>query len=117
LALEALGGSRRTTGSGRKLTWVGIEPKKNYRPGSKLVEVTFKKFLLLDQDGPLLETLAASLARRMYGGGVRFLLDDYSDVEYREAKAILQWASKQKPRKVDAERPTGCLNRRRLLAV
>jgi hypothetical protein len=78
-------------GIDRKLTWVGVSPTRYPGPWNHTL-VRFEKFLLLDQLGPPLETLAPALARRMYDGGVRFILDGYSSMEYREAKAIVEWA-------------------------
>jgi hypothetical protein len=57
----------------RKLTWVGIGPHKS--GDSSCLRVTFDHFLYYGEEGPFLETVAPALARRMYGGNVRLILD------------------------------------------
>jgi hypothetical protein len=96
----------------RKINWVGINPEKILSPDGEGVEVTFEKFVLLEEHGPLLETLAPSLARRMYEGGARILLNNYSDREHREATAILQWSLNQKSGKIGGSKNArGCQSR------
>jgi hypothetical protein len=69
-----------------KITWVGIHPVKV--PGDRRGSlVTFQRFVLFDADGPILSSLAPSLARRMYEGKVRYLLEGYSNTEQ-----IIAWA-------------------------
>jgi hypothetical protein len=48
--------------------------------------VTFERFVLFDSNGPILATLAPSLARRMYVGRVRYLLNRYNASEQTEAE-------------------------------
>jgi hypothetical protein len=101
----------------RKINWVGINPKRTRSPYGKGTIVTFEIFLLLDEHGPLLETLAPNLAKRMYEGGARILLNGYSDVERQEAAKILQWSLNKKTRKVGASKAKrGCCSRCRRLS-
>lgn len=100
----------------RKINWVGINPKRARSLSGKGAVVTFGTFLLLDDQGPLLETLAPNLAKRMYEGCARILLNAYSDVEREEAAKILQWSLNQKARKVGgAKAKRGCHSRCRRL--
>jgi hypothetical protein len=98
IGIGGIGQEPKSFGIDRKINWVGINPKR--RPSGKGVEVTFEKFLRLEEHGPLLETLAPSLARRMYKGGARILLKNYTDLERREATAILRWSLNQKSPKI-----------------
>ncbi len=92
-----------------KINWVGINPKKRKRRGSDGVIVTFERFLLLDDEGPLLDTMAPNLAKRMYEGGARILLDGYTDIERTEAEAILSWSRQKRARKTGRSQVrTGC---------
>jgi hypothetical protein len=104
IGIGGAGSEPRSFGIDRKINWVGINARRKRRMGNKGVEVTFEKFVLLEEHGPLLETLAPSLARRMYEGGARILLNDYSDLEFREATAILQWSLRQTLRERDGSK-------------
>ena len=116
IGIGGTGQEPKSFGIDRKVNWVGINPERSPRPDGKGVEVTFEKFLLLEEHGPLLETLAPSLARRMYKGGARILLNNYSDREHREATTILQWSLNQKSRKVGTSKNSrACQNRCRPL--
>jgi hypothetical protein len=109
IGVGGIGREPKSFGIERKINWVGIGPKRKRRPNGE-VEITFrKKFLLLEEQGPLLKTLAPSLARRMYKKGARLLLENYRDREYREANAILQWALNQRGTKTkDSKQVRGC---------
>jgi hypothetical protein len=112
IGVGGIGQEPKSFGIDRKINWVGINPKRKLSVGGKGVEVTFKKFLRLEEDGPLLETLAPSLARRMYDGGARILLKNYNNRERREANAILRWSLNQKPRKIGrSKNARGCHGR------
>ena len=80
----------------RKINWVGITPHKRQHSIGDPLEITFENFLLLEEYGPPLESLAPLLAKRMYDHGARLLLDGYTDAEFKEARAILDWSLKQK---------------------
>ena len=82
-------------GIARKINWVGIRPTRHPAPGKRANEVTFDEFLYLEHTGPLLESLAPNLAARLYEGGARFLLIDYSPIEMQEAEEILEWSRVQ----------------------
>jgi len=84
--------SPRREGIAGKLTWVGVAPIKRAQAGKRASQVTFRSFLLLDEDGPLLRTLAPYLARRLFEGGARALLTGYSSREHADAVAIVHWA-------------------------
>jgi hypothetical protein len=48
--------------------------------------------VLFDEDGPLLHAFAPLLAKRMYEGKVRYILNGYSELERKEAEGIVKWA-------------------------
>ena len=117
IGIGGIGREPRSFGIDRKINWVGINPKRRPRSGGRGAEVSFEKFLPLEEHGPLLKTLAPSLARRMYNGGARILLKNYTRLEWREANAILRWSLKQKPPKLGRARSAcGCRSRCRPIA-
>src|SRR5438309_4612758 len=92
IGVGGIGKEPKSFGIARKINWVGINPTRKSRPSGSGSVVTFENFLLLDELGPLLETLAPALAKRMYEEGARILLKGYSELERAEAAAILQWS-------------------------
>lgn len=112
IGVGGIGQEPKSFGINRKINWVGIDPKRRDSLDGRGVVVTFEKFLLLEDHGPLLETLAPSLARRMYQGGARILLNNYSDLEHGEATAILKWSLSQTSRKIGGSKNAhGCQSR------
>jgi hypothetical protein len=76
----------------QKVNWIGINPTRQRGPrGVRADIVTFEKFALFDERGPLLSLLAPNLARRMYAGR-RFIFKSISSVEHAEALEILKLA-------------------------
>lgn len=75
-----------------KITWVGVNPTKRYRKDLRGSIVTFQYFVLFDKDGPPLHAFAPLLAKRMYEGKVRYLLNRYTESERKEAEGIVNWA-------------------------
>jgi hypothetical protein len=74
-------------GIARKVNWVGVGPQR----GANGV-VSFEHFGLFEGRGPLFAELAPSLARRMYGKNVRFLIDSYTSTQRQEVESILEWS-------------------------
>lgn len=75
----------------RKLTWVGIGPHKTGNP--KRPFVTFDHFLYYGENGPLLEVLAPALARHIYDGKIRLIMDSSLPKRERlEVERILKTA-------------------------
>lgn len=82
----------RSYGIDRKINWVGINPKRvSHIPGYRGGVIEFEHFVLLESDGPLLQSLAPNLAKKIYRGG-RYILDTYSETEKAEAVAVIEWA-------------------------
>lgn len=79
----------RSYGIDGRITWVGRYPSWNPHPLGYGQIVTFESFVLLEQAGPMLVSLAPNLARRMYEKRARFLLNDYSQQEQTEAESLL----------------------------
>src|SRR5262245_6847632 len=95
IGVGGIGQEPKSFGIDRRNNWVGINPAKKHTPDACGVEVTFKTFRLFDEQGPLLEDLAPSLATRMYHDGARILIVEDGDPEYREATKILRWSVNQ----------------------
>ena len=76
----------------RKITWVGIGPKRKYGGSNRRAAIIeFEHFVLFDHAGPLLYSFAPNLANKIYNGR-RYILDAYSDLEISEAISIVDWA-------------------------
>lgn len=109
IGVGGIGKEPKSFGIDQKINWVGINPTRRRNLNDSGIVVTFENFLLLDERGPLLETLAPALAKRMYKGGARILLNDYSELERREAHAILLWSLNQITPSIDTSRvKRGC---------
>lgn len=78
----------------RRINWVGIGPIKT--PNSSTIE--FKEFILLEHEGPLLEEIAPTLAKRVFERNARFILHDYNASEKQEINKILSWAKTHTPK-------------------
>lgn len=72
-----------------------MDATKQWHPEGPGVLVTFEDFRLLEEQGPPLQELAPLLAKRMYEGRVRFLLDAYTSEEEAAAEAVIEWALSQ----------------------
>ncbi len=95
IGIGGIGAEPKSFGIAEKINWVGIGPVRHAAPSKRACEVTFKHFVLLEDQGPKLETLAPNLAKRFYKGGARFLLNGYSDIELVEVLGIIEWAKLQ----------------------
>ncbi len=95
IGVGGLGREPESFGIDRKINWVGITPTRYRSRNNHAAEITFSYFRRWENQGPLLETLAPLLARRMYEGGARILLSGYTDEEQVEAERILAWARRQ----------------------
>lgn len=107
IGVGGVGGEAQSHNIDRKINWVGIGPKQ-HADGT----VTFDHFRLFEESGPLLSNLAPSLANRVFGRNVRFLLDGYTPTQDAEAKKILKWSrTAAATRRADLHVPnrwTGC---------
>ena len=112
IGVGGIGHEPKTHKIDRKINWIGITPKRRILNGTTGSVVEFEYFLLLEEYGPLLSSLAPSLAKRMYDKNVRLLLRSYSTTEKKEAEIILKWSKNQKqPRSFAYQkesRKTGC---------
>ncbi len=97
IGVGGIGAYSRSEGIAEKINWVGIGPIRHKAPLKRASEVTFKDFVLLNDQGPTLKSMAPNLAKRFYKqNGARLLLDGYSDIEYREALKIVEWSKSQR---------------------
>lgn len=83
-------------GIARRLTWIGIGP---HRTGDwRRPVVTFDHFWYRGPKGPMLETVAPALAKRIYAGKVRIIKDSaLAAVELADVEAILRLARRSPP--------------------
>lgn len=91
IGVGGLGSEPKSWGIAGKLTWVGVGPRRRAGGRDRRGDVlSFERFVLLDVDGPDFRRIAPNLARRIFDGRVRALIDGYSAVEFREALSILE---------------------------
>ncbi|WP_287373161.1 hypothetical protein [Prosthecochloris sp.] len=106
IGIGGISANPRSEGIAEKINWVGIGPIRHRTPSKRACEVTFEHFVLLDDKGPLLKSIAPNLAKRFYRrNGARYLLDGYSDIEYQEAQKIVKWAKLQNPSESKSSNP------------
>ena len=118
IGVGGIGREAKSFGIDRKINWVGTKATKHRNPDGTNAEVTFENFLIMEDEGPQLASLAPALAKRMYQVGARFLLNDYTAAERREATAILEWSLHQKSSTVSDTKVTlGCQSRCRSTAA
>ena len=88
-AVIGIGGVSAIDGIAGRVAWIGVGPHRN---GSRIMPVvTFDRFVFGGSQGDLLHRKAPALARHMYGGRVRVLLN-LSPSEHREAERLLAMA-------------------------
>jgi hypothetical protein len=85
-AVIGIGGTSAIDGIAGKIVWIGTGARKGGNPLESLVK--FDRFLFLGNLGPSLYSQAPKLARHIYGGGVRVLLN-FSPEERSEVNVIL----------------------------
>ena len=80
-----------------KINWVGIDkvPNKNRLNHNRAKSFTFTYFVLLENQGPDLQGFAPELAKRLFSKNARFVLQDLTVEEKKEAENILDWSKNQ----------------------
>ena len=117
IGIGGIGAEPRSYGIDRKINWVGINAKKKHHALGYSSIITFEHFALFEDRGPMLDTLAPNLAKRMYNGDARILLDGYTSTEKNEAIGIINWVLKNHKHKRKLQKSTqlqsmsGCLRR------
>lgn len=95
IGVGGIGLEPKSWGIAGKLTWVGVGPRRSEGGGGRRGDVvSFEQFILLDADGPDFRRIAPNLARRLFEGRVRTLIDGYSQAEFQEALAIVTVAQR-----------------------
>ena len=92
IGIGGLGSSALRHGIAGKLNWIGIGPHKRRSPLRRASIVTFDYFVDFETEGPDFRTIAPTLAQRIYGGKVRYLIALFSNDEVAEIKRILALA-------------------------
>lgn len=100
IGIGGVGHEAERNGIARKLTWIGIGRRNKAqeemdKEGDPLV--TFEHFRYYGEEGPLLKEVAPALARHMYDGKVRVLMDSLSPAERLEVEKILAHARDAPP--------------------
>jgi hypothetical protein len=95
IGVGGIGREPEEQGIDRRLTWVGIGPHKTGDPRCPLV--AFDHFLYCVQPRPLLKDVAPNLAKRMYDGNVRVILNSLSKEEKWDVERILELAKDAPP--------------------
>lgn len=95
IGVGGIGAEPRSYGIDRRINWVGINAKKGELALGHPSVVTFEHFVLFEDEGPLLDSLAPNLAKRMYNVGARILLSGYTEIEKDEASSIIKWVIKK----------------------
>jgi hypothetical protein len=123
-AVIGVGGTGRepkSYGIDRKVNWVGVNPQRKHKVnGARAGIVTFEKFVLFEDRGPLLHLLAPLLAKRMYAGR-RFVFKSMTPSEHAEAIQLLELANNGSTASTNEEsqnrqticKPTKCVKKRR----
>ena len=88
------------------VTWIGIGPRKSTEKDPRGPLVTFDHFVLYDASGPLLHEHAPRLAKHMYEGRVRVLINP-SPEEAKEIARLLRRARKAPPSSEKTTTPKG----------
>ena len=93
IGVGGIGNEPQNCGIAKKVTWIGINPikKKSIIPMRGPI-LTFEKFKLFDQDGPLLETFGDSLPKRLFCKNGGRYLKNLNCKEKEEAYKIIQYA-------------------------
>jgi hypothetical protein len=82
----------------RKLTWVGIRPKRVGVGDDGHPLVSFDHFLYYGEHGPLLGEIAPALAQSVYDGGVRLIWDySLSEKARKDVEKIINLAKDVPP--------------------
>lgn len=92
IGVGGVGQEPKSYGIDGKINWVGVNARKKHVACGYPSVVIFEHFVLLEDKGPLLSSLAPNLANRVYNSGARFLLNGYTEVEKNEAHKIINWA-------------------------
>lgn len=100
IGLGGAGDEPRSDGIDRRINWIGLGAHKNPDGPYLHPVVTFDHFVLFEQNGQKLQTVAPELAQRMYSKHApRYLLNDISKMEQAEIEHILRMAKNAPPSK------------------
>jgi hypothetical protein len=80
-----------------RVMWIGITPRKVVVKDSRGPGLAFEHFLMYaPNEGPLLQDVAPTLAKHIYQGKTRYLIN-LTEAEYQEAQKILDMAKNAPP--------------------
>ena len=93
IGVGGVGSEPRREGIANKITWIRVTPNYGeiYRRGPL---VTFRHFLLFDENGPEFGSWAKETAAQFYSNRVRYVIKDLSETNNLELHSIVSWAIK-----------------------
>jgi hypothetical protein len=103
IGVGGIGAEPRSWGIDRRLNWVGVgaHATESIAVGDRGPQVTFDRFILWEERGPRLETIAPALARHVYSVHRRVVMSDgLAPRIQREIQKILSLASRLRRHKV-----------------
>jgi hypothetical protein len=100
IGIGGVGREPRSHGIDRRINWIGLGARQQVDGLYQYPVVTFDHFVLFEQSGQILQTVASELARRMYSRHApRYLLYDINEMEQAEIESILRMAKEAPPSK------------------
>jgi len=97
IGVGGIGPEANSHGIEPRVMWIGITPRKVVVEDSRGPGLAFEHFLMYDPNkGPLLQDVAPTLAKHIYEGRTRYLVN-LTEAEYQEAQEILDIAKDAPP--------------------
>jgi hypothetical protein len=116
IGVGGIGNEPKTHQIDKKVNWIGVSPKKQRAPlNYRGPLITFEKFLLLDDKGPLFENLAPQLANRVYKDKARYFISKCNENDNKEAKKVIDTLLEKHPQSKQFKRSykiVRCIQRR-----
>lgn len=96
IGVGGIGDEADAAGVAGKVNWIGRGPHKT-PTGKRGPNVRFDHLRDFGTKGPDFAEKAPKLAKRMYEWNVRHIIDDFTDAEYAEARALLRLVANSPP--------------------
>lgn len=92
IGVGGVGCEARRHGIDHRINWIGIGAEQVGTGADGYPVIKFKKFRDFGVEGPMFQSHAPSLAKRMYSMNVRHVMNKLDDTERREVERILRLA-------------------------
>ena len=96
IGIGGIGSEPKSEGIDGKVNWIGIGSRKEQLDDRRGPLVWFDHFVLFEDKGPDFQTIAPTLARRMYSKNIRLLLN-FTEIEQVEVGRLLEIAQTAPP--------------------